>query len=91
MPSSPAGEIDRTQPRRFQSTVKATPSSRSLNGDISAINAEAAKWQPNESAVQIAFPADAMFPPGAMPKGLNFVAELSIAPDGSVRQVRLRQ
>ena len=57
----------------------------------SAINAEAAKWQPNESAVQIAIPADAMFPPGAMPKGLNFVAELSIAPDGSVRQVRLRQ
>jgi anti-sigma factor RsiW len=57
----------------------------------SAINAEAAKWQPNETAVQIAIPADAMFPPGAMPKGLNFVAELSIAPDGSVRQVRLRQ
>jgi len=26
-----------------------------------------------------------------MPKGLNFVAELSIAPDGSVKQVRLRQ
>lgn len=57
----------------------------------SAFNAEAAKWQANESAVQIAIPADAMFPPGAMPKGLNFVAELSIGPDGSVRQVRLRQ
>jgi hypothetical protein len=41
--------------------------------------------------VQIAIPAEAMFPPGAMPKGLNFVAELSIAPDGSVKQVRLRQ
>jgi anti-sigma factor RsiW len=52
---------------------------------------QAPKWQPTETAVQIAIPAEAMFPPGAMPKGLNFVAELSIAPDGSVKQVRLRQ
>lgn len=49
------------------------------------------KWQPTETAVQIAIPAEAMFPPGAMPKGMNFIAELSIAPDGSVQQVRLRQ
>src|SRR6202043_2129345 len=49
------------------------------------------KWQPTETAVQIAIPADAMFPPGAMPKGMNFIAELSIAADGSVEQVRLRQ
>jgi hypothetical protein len=51
----------------------------------------AAKWQATETAVQIAIPAEAMFPPGAMPKGMNFIAELSIAPDGSVKQVRLRQ
>lgn len=51
----------------------------------------AVKWQPSETAVQIAIPADAMFPPGAMPQGMNFIAELSIAPDGSVQQVRLRQ
>jgi hypothetical protein len=44
-----------------------------------------------ETAVQIAIPAEAMFPPGAMPKGMNFIAELSIAPDGSVKQVRLWQ
>jgi hypothetical protein len=50
-----------------------------------------AKWQPPETTVQIAIPAEAMYPPGAMPKGLNFIAELSIAPDGSVKQVRLRQ
>jgi anti-sigma factor RsiW len=50
-----------------------------------------AKWQPAETTVQIAIPAEAMFPPGAMPKGLNFIAEMSIAPDGSVKQVRLRQ
>jgi anti-sigma factor RsiW len=55
------------------------------------VQVRAAKWQPMETAVQIAIPAEAMFPPGAMPKGLNFIAELSIAPDGSVKQVRLRQ
>ena len=58
---------------------------------VPAVQNQAAKWPPMETAVQIAIPAEAMFPPGAMPKGLNFVAELSIAPDGSVKQVRLRQ
>lgn len=58
---------------------------------VPAAEKPAVKWRPTETAVQIAIPAEAMFPPGAMPKGLNFVAELSIAPDGSVKQVRLRQ
>jgi hypothetical protein len=50
-----------------------------------------ATWHPTETAVQIAIPADAMFAPGAVPPGMNFFAEMSIAPDGSIRQVRLRQ
>jgi anti-sigma factor RsiW len=58
---------------------------------VPRVQKPAMKWQPTETAVQIAIPADAMFPPGAMPKGTNFIAELSIAPDGSVQQVRLRQ
>jgi hypothetical protein len=41
--------------------------------------------------VQIAIPAEAMFPPGAAPNEMNFIAELTIAADGSVQQVRLRQ
>jgi len=58
---------------------------------VSPVRDQARKWQPTETAVQIAIPAEAMFPPGAMPKGMNFIAELSIAPDGSVQQIRLRQ
>jgi anti-sigma factor RsiW len=58
---------------------------------VPPMQTRAVKWQPTETAVQIAIPAEALFPPGAMPKGMNFIAELSIAPDGSVRQVRLRQ
>jgi anti-sigma factor RsiW len=58
---------------------------------VPAMQARAVKWQATETAVQIAIPAEALFPPGALPKGMNFIAELRIAPDGSVSQVRLRQ
>ncbi|HEX8838083.1 MAG TPA: zf-HC2 domain-containing protein [Candidatus Acidoferrum sp.] len=47
--------------------------------------------QPMDTAIQIAIPAEAMFPPGAMPTGINFIADVRIAPDGSVQLVRLRQ
>lgn len=50
-----------------------------------------ATWHPAETAVEIAIPADAMFAPGAVPVGMKFFAEMRIAPDGSIRQVRLRQ
>lgn len=42
-------------------------------------------------AIQITIPADAMFPPGAVPEGMSFVADLSIAADGFARQVRLQR
>ncbi len=73
-----------TQQRAIHSQRQAGP-----HGQI--FTAETAAWQPTDSAVQIAIPAEAMFAPGAMPKGLNLVAELRIGPDGSVRLVRLRQ
>jgi hypothetical protein len=47
--------------------------------------------QPMDAAIQIAIPAEAMFPPGAVPDGINFIVDLRIAPDGSVKQVSLRQ
>ena len=47
-------------------------------------------WVPTEPAIQIAFPAESMFPPGAFPEGINFTADLSISADGSAQQIRLR-
>lgn len=47
-------------------------------------------WVATAPAIQIAIPADAMFPPGAVPEGINFVAEVSIAPDGSAQGLRLQ-
>jgi len=47
-------------------------------------------WLSAEPAIQIAIPAEAMFPPGAVPEGINFVADLSIGPDGSAQGLRLQ-
>jgi hypothetical protein len=57
----------------------------------SHIREPAGQEQPMDTAIQIAIPAEAMFPPGAVPDGINFIAYLRIAPDGSVKQVSLRQ
>jgi len=45
---------------------------------------------PEQPMIQIAIPADEMFPPGAIPGGLNFVADLTIAADGTAEGMRLR-
>jgi hypothetical protein len=42
-----------------------------------------ASWQPAEPTIQIIIPADALFPPGAFPEGVGFVADLRLAADGS--------
>ena len=57
---------------------------------IAPVQAQNANWMPMEPAIQIAIPADAMFAPGAIPQGVSFTAELSIAADGSAQQLRLR-
>jgi anti-sigma factor RsiW len=49
----------------------------------------ATNWTMAAPAIQIAIPADSMFPPGAVPEGVNFVANLSLA-DGSVQAIRLQ-
>jgi anti-sigma factor RsiW len=44
----------------------------------------------NEPMIQIAIPADEMFPPGSVPEGMHFAADLTIAPDGSAERLHLR-
>jgi len=44
----------------------------------------------DESVIQIAIPADEMFPPGAVPEGMQFAADLTIAADGSAKRLRLQ-
>ena len=49
------------------------------------------RWLSAEPAIQITIPADAVLPPGAAPEGVSFVAEVSIAPDGSAHQIFLQR
>jgi hypothetical protein len=53
-------------------------------------DAQPASWLANGAAIQIAIPAEAMFPPGALPEGVNFVADVSLGADGTVEQLRLQ-
>lgn len=49
-----------------------------------------AKWPLPETAIQIAIPVEAMFPPGAVPEGITLIANVSMAADGSVQGLRLQ-
>lgn len=50
-----------------------------------------ANWEMVEPGIRIAIPVEAMFPPGAVPEGITFIADLSMAADGSVQGLRLRR
>jgi hypothetical protein len=47
-------------------------------------------WMPVEPTIQILIPADALFPPGALPEGVDFVADLRPAAEGSPASLALR-
>lgn len=57
---------------------------------VSPVKVANAGWRLPEPAIQIVIPAEAMFPPGAVPEGINFIAELDIAADGSAQGLRLQ-
>jgi hypothetical protein len=48
-------------------------------------------WAIGQPAIQIAIPADSVFPPGAVPEGVTYIANVSFAADGSVQGFRLHQ
>lgn len=52
--------------------------------------APASELPASEAAVEIAIPADDIFPPGAVPAGVSFTADVTMASDGSAEQIRLR-
>jgi hypothetical protein len=54
------------------------------------VQTQAAAWTAAEPTIQIMIPADALFPPGAFPEGVGFVADLRLATDGSPSGLALR-
>jgi anti-sigma factor RsiW len=68
-------------PARTGRTTVAVASQTSLGQGVSPF--------PAEPAVEIAISADAMFAPGAVPPGISFTAELTIAADGTAERLGL--
>ena len=68
--------------QRLQSVTKraASPRRRPTHKD----------WAIAQPTIQIAIPADSVFPPGAVPEGVAYIANVSFAADGSVQRFRLR-
>jgi len=75
----------RDKPRRINTRH---PQSGSVSQTVSPNRN--ADWFPNEAPVYVAIPADALFPPGAFPEGVGFVADVNLRPDGSAQRLRLQ-
>lgn len=91
--SQPLPAVHAAQPT---ASIKATPRFEAskrleqMRGAASQPQAEEINRLPVGPAVEIAIPADAVFPPGSIPEGFGFTADVTIAPDGSAQQIRLR-
>lgn len=57
---------------------------------VAPVQRQETKWLPAQPAIEITIPAEAVLPPGAAPEGASFIADVSIAADGSAQQVRVR-
>jgi hypothetical protein len=78
---SRVGQVDRRNP--------AAPVPRRSAGAARAQVHEAGAL-PARPAIEITIPSDAMFPPGAVPEGVSFVAEVILGADGSAERLRLQ-
>ena len=93
LPPSPTASVQLTQfPIVAEAPSPAADAIRPRRATPKLARTQAGKWLPlpPKTAVEVAIPADSMFPPGAVPEGINFIADVSFAPDGSTRQMRLR-
>lgn len=85
-PDGPAGKIYRRSKAPRVRTVAQPQDAR-----VTRLPGQDAYFaRPDEPVVEIAIPAEEMFPPGAVPPGMNFVADVAIAADGSADRVQLR-
>ena len=93
LPPPPPGIV---QPTEFPLVPEpASPPANARRSRIATpklVRTQTGDWLPvpAQPAVEVAIPADSVFPPGAVPEGINFIADVNFAPDGSARQMRLR-
>lgn len=90
------GHLPLHNPVQFGSTAGASQPAHTAQSEPAGQTALAARTEvnvdslPSEGAVEIAIPADDIFPPGAVPAGVSFTADVTMGSDGSAEQIRLR-
>lgn len=57
---------------------------------VTRVQSQVAYSVPEGPVIQISIPADEVFPPGAVPQGMGFVADVTLAADGSAESMSLR-
>lgn len=87
---SPLGSIEPAAETATASSPNQTTGVGKIAKAASRPQREETGLAPAEPALEIAIPADAILPPGAAPEGVSFDADVTIAPDGSAQQIRLR-
>jgi hypothetical protein len=93
--SSPAPRHEKPHPWRAATLVARTnrptrPDHAGLPRAAQGPAAGSSLPMSSDATIQIAIPVDTMFAPGALPEGMNVIAELRIASDGSAHDLRLR-
>jgi anti-sigma factor RsiW len=84
-PASLLAAEDHYAPYRQQKAIRVGQPHRTTK-----LESTKAEWAIIEPAIEIAIPAEAMFPPGAVPEGVTYIANVSLGPDGLVRGLRLQ-
>jgi hypothetical protein len=93
--SEPVPPFDRPQFRELRMPEKRTAMKTVRSGSgrrsdsLAAPRGGESDWSPSTPAIRIAIPINEIFPPGAVPDGVSFSADLTIAPDGSAQWLRL--
>jgi anti-sigma factor RsiW len=85
---APAAEERAAKPAEMAQQVQAQPVAKRRVTPHQ--RTQRTEWAVAQPAIQIAIPADSMFPPGAVPEGVTYIASVSLAADGSVQGVRLQ-
>jgi Putative zinc-finger len=87
---APPAVILETRPAAVVETTPTTRRPVHRRREPVQVQSQNPNWPPTEPAIEIVVPAESMFPPGAVPEGFTFTADLSVAADGSAQQIRLR-
>jgi hypothetical protein len=84
---TPVIQIKRVRHRYFAARTRAQQTTAAVASQISP--GQGVTPFPAEPPIEIAIPVDAMFPPRALPPGMSFTADLTIAVDGTAERLGL--